>query len=170
MFVHATADAPAGRALLRDLHPGDVNAADDFWYSSGDDFLDFLGIDRPLPGAVDDTRQRFLRAVPGGDPNQPNIALAIVGNDEFAGYTLRCVALWRRVKDALPPRWGRRFELQQNQLNSRTCDSVAGCGVDFRKISQAANGASATSQQTGVKPKWSTIHPISGEMAVCIKP
>jgi RimJ/RimL family protein N-acetyltransferase len=39
-------------------------------------------------GTVEDTRQRFLRAIPTGDPNQPTLAWAIVVAGGFAGYTL----------------------------------------------------------------------------------
>lgn len=54
----------------------------------GDDFLDFLGIDRSLLGSRDDTRQRFTRAMWNGDVNQSNVAFAITVNGDYAGYTL----------------------------------------------------------------------------------
>jgi hypothetical protein len=59
-----------------------------FWYGSGDELLDFLGIDRSLLGTVEDTRGRFLRAIPNGDPDQQNLVFAITVNGQFAGYTL----------------------------------------------------------------------------------
>jgi hypothetical protein len=37
---------------------------------------------------VEDTRQRFLRAIPTGDSDQQNIAFAITVSGRFAGYTL----------------------------------------------------------------------------------
>jgi hypothetical protein len=86
--VHPSADTQLGTATLRDLEPEDISAIVRFWYASGDEFLDFLGIDRSLLGAEDETRQRFLRAIPTGDPDQKNVAFAITLNSAFAGYTL----------------------------------------------------------------------------------
>jgi hypothetical protein len=59
-----------------------------FWYTSGDEFLDSLGIDRSRLGTEEDTRQGFHRAIWKGDPNQKNVALAITVDGSFAGYTL----------------------------------------------------------------------------------
>jgi hypothetical protein len=86
--VHATASTRLGNAVLRDLAPEDIGAIVHFWYASGEEFLDFLGIDRSLLGSEEDTRQRFLRAIPTGDPNQKNAAFAITLNGDLAGYTL----------------------------------------------------------------------------------
>jgi hypothetical protein len=88
MAVYAFANTPGGIAAIRDLGSEDLDAILDFWYTSGDDFLDFLGIDRSRLGTVEDTRQRFSRAIWKGDPNQQNIAFAITLDDDFAGYTL----------------------------------------------------------------------------------
>jgi RimJ/RimL family protein N-acetyltransferase len=87
-LVSATVNIKAGVAFLRDFSPDDIDAVVRFWYDSGDEFLDFLGIDRSLLGTVDETRQRFLRAIPTGDADQKNIAFAIIVNGEFSGYTL----------------------------------------------------------------------------------
>jgi hypothetical protein len=54
-----------------------------FWHNSGDDLLDFLGIDRSLLGTVEDTRRRFLRAIPTGDPDRQSIAFAINVNGQI---------------------------------------------------------------------------------------
>ena len=88
MAAHASANTKVGLAALRDLVPEDIDVIVRFWYDSGDEFLDFLGIDRSLLGTEEDTRRRFLRAIPTGDKDQLNIGLAITVNDEFAGYTL----------------------------------------------------------------------------------
>jgi hypothetical protein len=85
---HASVQTRAGVAALRDLDEKDLDYILHFWYSSGDAFLEFLGIDRVRLGTVEDTRQRFLRAIRTGDPGQQNIALAITVDGEFAGYTL----------------------------------------------------------------------------------
>ena len=81
-------DTKVGLAELRALDPADIEAIVRFWYNSGDEFLDFLGIDRSLLGTEDDTRQRFLRAIPTGDQDQRSIAFAITVNGQFSGYTL----------------------------------------------------------------------------------
>jgi hypothetical protein len=68
--------------------PKTLKRSSDYWYSSGDEHLDFLGIDRVLLGTMEDTRQRFLRAIRNGDPEQQSIAFAIIVNGDFAGCTL----------------------------------------------------------------------------------
>ncbi len=88
MGVYATANTPAGIAAIRDLGPEDLDAIVRFWYASGDEFLDFLGIDRSRLGTAEHTRQRFSRAIWKGDPNQPSVGFAITVNGDFAGYTL----------------------------------------------------------------------------------
>jgi hypothetical protein len=86
--VHASVHTKVGLAALRPLDSEDIEPIMRFWHNSGDEFLDFLGIDRSLLGTVEDTRRRFLRAIPTGDPDQSNIAFAIAVNGQFAGYTL----------------------------------------------------------------------------------
>jgi RimJ/RimL family protein N-acetyltransferase len=78
----------AGVAALRDLTPADIEHIVQFWYGSGDDFLDFLGIDRSRLGSQDDTRQRFMQAIRTGDSDQPSLAFAITIDGDYAGYTL----------------------------------------------------------------------------------
>jgi hypothetical protein len=75
-------------ASLRDLGIEDVEAIIRYWFTSGDQHLDFMGIDRSRLGTIEDTRQRYLAARRTGDPNQQNLALAITVEGEFAGYTL----------------------------------------------------------------------------------
>ena len=85
---YAAINTAVGVAALRDLTPDDIEHVVCFWHDSGDDFLDFLGIDRSRLGSRDDTRQRFTRAIRTGDPDQPSIAFAITVNGGYAGYTL----------------------------------------------------------------------------------
>jgi RimJ/RimL family protein N-acetyltransferase len=85
---YASVSTPVGVAALRDLHPDDLDAIVHFWHASGDEFLDFLGIDRARLGTAEETRQRFLRAIRTGDPDQQSLAFAITVNGDFAGYTL----------------------------------------------------------------------------------
>jgi hypothetical protein len=40
-LIHAVVNTKAGIAVLRDLHSADIDAIVQFWYESGDDFLDF---------------------------------------------------------------------------------------------------------------------------------
>lgn len=86
--IHACVETHTGLATLRDLAPEDIDAIVHYWYLSGDEHLDFLGIDRSLLGTKQDTRQRFLRAIPTGEPDRQTMAFAITVNGEFAGYTL----------------------------------------------------------------------------------
>ena len=86
--VHESVGTRMGLAALRDLVAGDVDAVVRYWYGSGDEHLDYLGIDRSLLGSIDDTRRRFIQAIRTGDPNQRSLAFAITLDGEFAGYTL----------------------------------------------------------------------------------
>ena len=86
--VHARARTSLGLAALRDLTPSDIEQVVTYWYTSGDQHLDHLGIDRELLGNEEDTRRRFSRAIRTGDPNQQSLAFAITVDDVFAGYTL----------------------------------------------------------------------------------
>jgi hypothetical protein len=88
MKVYASTKTQVGLAEVRDLDSGDIDSIARFWHDSGDQFLDFLGIDRSRLGAVEDTRQRFLRAIPTGNCDQQSLAFAISVNGQFAGYTL----------------------------------------------------------------------------------
>jgi hypothetical protein len=79
---------PKGVAALRDLTIGDIDSIVRYWFTSGDAFLDFMGVDRERLGTTEETRQRFLGAVRTGDPNQKAIALAVALDGNLAGYTL----------------------------------------------------------------------------------
>ncbi|HME71780.1 MAG TPA: hypothetical protein VKM54_18190 [Myxococcota bacterium] len=86
--VHAWAKTSLGLAALRDLGPEDIEDVVAYWYESGDQHLDALGIDRTLLGTAEDTCRRMLRAIRTGNPNQQNLAFAITVDGAFAGYTL----------------------------------------------------------------------------------
>lgn len=86
--VRASVPSPAGLAQLRNLEAADIPWIVRYWHESGEAHLDFLGVDRSRLGMPDDTYRRFHRAIPSGDPEQPNIAFAIAIDGEFAGYTL----------------------------------------------------------------------------------
>lgn len=86
--VHTSVKMPKGAAALRDLAVEDVDAIVRYWFTSSDEFLDFMGIDRQRLGTMEDTHQRFLRAIRTGDPNQKAFALAITFDCELVGYTL----------------------------------------------------------------------------------
>jgi hypothetical protein len=86
--LHASTQTELGVAGLRDLCVEDLGEIVRFWHESGDDFLDYLGIDRLRLGSRDDTFERFRGAIPVGDQSQQNLAFAITLDGEFAGYTL----------------------------------------------------------------------------------
>jgi hypothetical protein len=87
MTVHASVRTPVGMAALRDITPDDVERIVRYWHDGGADLL-FLGVDPARLGTREDTRQRFLRAVRTGEPDQATLACAITTEDAFAGYTL----------------------------------------------------------------------------------
>ena len=86
--VHAAVKVFRGVAALRDLTAEDIDAIVSYWFTSGDEFLDLMGVDLKRLGTMEDTRQRFLDAIRTGDPNQKTFALAITFDGELAGYTL----------------------------------------------------------------------------------
>jgi hypothetical protein len=91
--VQASVNLPNGVAALRDLTAEDVEAIVRYWFTSGEEFLDFMGVDRQRLGMREDTRQRFLRAIRTGAPSQKSFALAVTLDGELAGYTrLNCYA------------------------------------------------------------------------------
>jgi hypothetical protein len=57
--MDASIRTSTGVVALRDLQPEDIEHIVRFWYGSGDEFLEFLGIDRARLGTPEDTRQRF---------------------------------------------------------------------------------------------------------------
>lgn len=83
-----TVATPAGAAILRALTAEDVEAVVRFWHESGGELLDYLGIDRTRLGTREDTRQRFLRAIPSRDAAQMSLAFAIDVDGTLTGYTL----------------------------------------------------------------------------------
>ncbi len=86
--AHASVKTHRGTAALRDLTSEDVDAIARYWFTSSDEFLDFMGIDRERLGTIEDTRKRFLRAMRTGGSDQQSFALAIMLDNEFIGYTL----------------------------------------------------------------------------------
>jgi hypothetical protein len=88
LAVHGSVETRLGAAALRDLGIDDIDAVVRYWHDGGEEHLDALGIDRSLLGTPDDTRQRFLRALRSGDPDQRTLAFAITLDAELVGYTL----------------------------------------------------------------------------------
>jgi hypothetical protein len=86
--VRALVKTRLGKAELRDLAAEDVEVIVRYWHTSGDGYLDYLGIDRVRLGSTEDTRRRFADAIPTGDSNQKNLAWAITVDGSFVGYTL----------------------------------------------------------------------------------
>jgi hypothetical protein len=86
--MHASVKVSRGVAALRDFAAEDVDAIVRYWFASGDEFLDFMGVDRERLGTMEETRRRFLGAIRTGDANQRTLALAITLDGELAGYTL----------------------------------------------------------------------------------
>jgi hypothetical protein len=87
-MLHATVRLPHGNASLRDLTEDDIPAVVRYWFTSSEEFLDFMGVDRQRLGTSEDTGQRFRSAIRTGDPDQKTFALAITLNEELVGYTL----------------------------------------------------------------------------------
>jgi RimJ/RimL family protein N-acetyltransferase len=88
MAILATLETPNGIAGLRDLIPADLPAIIDYWLSSPDEYIAFLGIDRQKLGGADDIRKRFSNSIRTGDSAQSTISLAITLDERLVGYTL----------------------------------------------------------------------------------
>ena len=87
-MLHASLRGPLGIATLRDLMEDDIPPVVHYWFTSSDEFLNFMGVDRQRLGNTGDTQQRFRRAIRTGNPDQKTFALAITLNEELVGYTL----------------------------------------------------------------------------------
>jgi RimJ/RimL family protein N-acetyltransferase len=99
--VFGSVETASGTAGLRDLSPADLPAIVDYWLLSPDEYLAFMGVDRPRLGSADDIRRRFLNAIRTGDRSQRSISLGITLREELIGYTL----LNRYSEDANYSHW-----------------------------------------------------------------
>jgi hypothetical protein len=88
VVVHASVSVNSGVAGFRDLVASEIDEIVRYWFTSGDEFLDFMGVDRSRLGTMEDTRQRLFRALRTGDSNQKTIAFGITLNEQLAGYSL----------------------------------------------------------------------------------
>jgi RimJ/RimL family protein N-acetyltransferase len=87
--LHATVITRKGvTASLRDLRAEDVEAVVSYWHDNGEAHLDAIGIDRALLGTREHTRQRLVKAIRTGHPDQLHMAFAILVDGELAGYSL----------------------------------------------------------------------------------
>jgi RimJ/RimL family protein N-acetyltransferase len=88
MAIFAAVETPNGVAGLRVLRPADLLAIIDYWLSSPNEYIAFLGIDRHELGGADDMRKRFSNSIRTGDSAQPTISLEITLDERLVGYTL----------------------------------------------------------------------------------
>lgn len=88
MSAFASVKTAHGKAGLRDLTPADLPAIVDYWISSPQEYLDFMGVDRQLLGSKEDIFRRFSKAIRTGDPSQSIISLGIALDERLVGYTL----------------------------------------------------------------------------------
>ena len=88
MSIRATVQTPAGVGEIRDLEGLDIESIVRYWHTSTKDHLDFLGVDLGRLGTERQTYDRFLVALPLGDPNQKTLGFSIYLDGAFAGYTL----------------------------------------------------------------------------------
>jgi RimJ/RimL family protein N-acetyltransferase len=77
----------AGLVSLRDAIPADAEEFVSYWHCSGDEHLNFLGIDRKKLGTPEETRDRFMRMIRGRAADQPAVIFTITLNDGVVGYT-----------------------------------------------------------------------------------
>ncbi len=85
--VHASILMRAGLVSIRDAIPTDAKDFVAYWHCSGDEHLNFLGIDRKKLGTPEATCERFLRMIRAQGSDQPAVVFTIVLNDEVVGYT-----------------------------------------------------------------------------------
>jgi len=77
----------AGLLELRDALPSDSEAFVEYWHSSGEQHLNFLGIDRAKLGTREETQLRFLRMVRVPGLDQSSVVITLVLNGRVVGYT-----------------------------------------------------------------------------------
>jgi RimJ/RimL family protein N-acetyltransferase len=84
----ASVKTACGIAGLRDLVANDIPAIVDYWASSADEFLDFMGVDRQRLGSQEEIHARFSNSIRSGNPGQASLAFAITLDGHLVGYTL----------------------------------------------------------------------------------
>ena len=87
-MLHSRVEFPLGIAALRDLAEKEIEDVVRYWFTSSDEFLDFMGVDRKRLGTREEARQRFVGSIRTGELEQKTLALAITLNDDLVGYTL----------------------------------------------------------------------------------
>jgi RimJ/RimL family protein N-acetyltransferase len=88
MPAFASVKTAGGIAGLRDLSADDIPAIIEYWASSADEFLDFMGVDRQRLGSREQIHARFSNSIRSGDPGQSALAFAITLDGQLVGYTL----------------------------------------------------------------------------------
>ena len=87
-MIHAEQKTAEGTASLCDAEETDIAPIIDYWYSSSEDYLADMGVDRARLGTPDQVRLRYMRALRNGDPAQSSILFVIKLNGKFVGFTL----------------------------------------------------------------------------------
>ena len=88
IVIHAEQKTAEGIATLCDAEEADIAPIIDYWYSSTEDYLADMGVDRARLGTPEQARLRYMRALRSGDPAQSSILFAIKMDGKFAGFTL----------------------------------------------------------------------------------
>ena len=88
IVIHAEQKTAEGIATLCDAEEADIAPIIDYWYSSTEDYLADMGVDRARLGTPEQARLRYRRALRNGDPAQSSILFAIKMDGKFAGFTL----------------------------------------------------------------------------------
>ena len=87
-MIHAEQKTAEGIATLCDAEEADIEAIIDYWYSSTEEYLADMGVDRTRLGKPEQARLRYRQALRNGDPAQSSILFTIKLDGKFAGFTL----------------------------------------------------------------------------------
>lgn len=88
MAIVASLKTPYGMCWLEDLTRADIPEIADYWLSSSDEYLSFMGVDRQRLGSREDIHARFSKAIRTGGPGQTTFAFGIKLQERLVGYTL----------------------------------------------------------------------------------
>lgn len=86
--MFASVNISIGTAGLRGVCNADLPAIVNYWASSSNEFLDFMGVDRQRLGSPEQIHARFSNAIRTGNLVQPALGFAITLDERLIGYTL----------------------------------------------------------------------------------
>ena len=115
-MIHAEQKTAEGIATLCDAQEADIEPIIDYWYSSTEDYLADMGVDRRRLGTPEQARLRYMRALRNGNP--VNFAISAAASAPNPGAALM------PVPTAVPPSARRYTPFNASWIRSRLSASM----------------------------------------------